>query len=922
MVGGVRNIFQQGVRVLAESKQTDKALPIFGQVLGMGMGMDEASWGVRQPVSSSHSVHQTRVVGSRRTSFLGGSLLASRGTDTVPLSQLKDVRRSFFSFAEPSPESKERIDRMREQVTLRDDDERFPGTKTLKDNQGALASVATKLETRQDEFLARSLLDQMSPFSPDSFAEPAPRDNRFESSLAISMQEDHQALFKNRPYIQASKEALGGFESEIVEIRKNAKGDEKVFARELYDYYLDTHDMLNKVMLSTLLTEFWNLGEYDYCVELVDNSSRQDFKSDPDTMVRYTRALLKSNYFNMERAINMTQLLIERGNDGPEVQAILGVIHAIKMNATAKLMEVDGLDIPQKDKKNLKLKRLDDFRKCFPEIKELDLSPENLQGIWSVTNAQSKTHYMKAWSADLDPRYGVRVLHRLLEAGKMDEAKTFADHIQLACIRDGVDNPSQRNQALTRAMLEVVLLRDTPSIDKIGLDIRTLQYQLLSSCDTPAKTQHSIISLENFGRIFPDNVNVKSTISILKKHKARLEHSGNYGKVMAQMKARIPMAHLKSTVDFEDFSTTYRPYFGYNFWSGNTHFGGQLTAHCVHQRDIAFFTKMLSIPLIELPIESDGLINPYQTLGDIDDPKELSKIADLLIRFAFKTGQGKEKLNSAEHKIFDEKVIALFWYLGAVTPDLRKNLPDTYTNVAYSLATGLGDCRHQAQVKQLMFDMWQKGKINNWIKGIEAIDAMEKGDITDALKARREDYVNLIKENLKTQMRVIHTEVHAPVEMKDKLPVWKGDHLVLGENAQTVEEHTLNVLVHYDDKGNIEDVELADSFYWETYDFRSGRVDIDGFSSGERVQVDKIKVFDPDNEELVEVPVYMKPTPWSIGIDSSYKPGTTPAFMGMPIPNSDTFFDPKNLNTSLSQSDAALRKIRAAFLREHPPKEE
>ncbi|MEM1283699.1 MAG: hypothetical protein AAGG81_09130, partial [Chlamydiota bacterium] len=864
---------------------------------------------LEQPPKLSHNVgtNTGKVPGVQRTSLL---------TSSTPLSI-----RDFHTYA-PAPEGgADRIDPVRSEViqhvhkgAIEQFEEAPPNTFEFKKIMKKIASSVVSLDSPEKLSTGTSVLYYLAGWVPSQFDQPLNKSVLTERRESLFSSTTTKALSQNRPFIRAQKEALAAFEGDVEKIEKKANGDEKETSRELYNYFLNNRDLLDKNMLSTLLTKFWNLGEYDYCVELVDNSKKKEFISAPETTIRYTRALLKSNYFNMERAIGLTDLLKERGVDDVELQALLGVIHAIKMNAVAKLIEIDEMDISDAEKIQLKMNSLEDFRKCFPEIKETDLTTDTLKKIWTANNEKSKDHYMQAWKSSRDPKYGVRVIHRLLEAGKLDEAKILAEHVQLTCIRDGVDNPSQTNQALTRAMLEVTLLKGSPSINKKGLDVSTLKNQLLLSCSTPAKTQHSITSLENFGRFLPGNEDVKNTISMLKKHKSELERSGDHQKVMEELWVSSPSTHSSTTRNFEDLATSYRSYFGWNFWSGNTRFGGQLTDHCIHKRDIAYFNEMLKIPLKDLPLDTDEVNNPDKTLGDIDDPRELSKIANQIIRYAFKTDEGLEKLNSPEHKIFDEKVMALFWYLGAPTSELRKNLPDTYTNIAFSLATGLGDCRHHAQVKQLLFDTWQRAKVDQWIEKIEAIDNMDPNDMTDQIKANRQEYVNLIDENLKTQMRVVHVDIHAPLQKDNDFLVWEGDTLVKDSDTRFIEEHSLNVLVDYDGQGNIEDVELADSFYHFTYLLQSGRIDFENFAQGIRVEGGKIKAWDPISEKFIEIPFELARTIWSEHINTKYGPGTTPAFMGMPVAEDSPFSNPRNLGESLSTADAAFDTMRDAYL--------
>jgi len=184
-----------------------------------------------------------------------------------------------------------------------------------------------------------------------------------------------------------------------------------------------------------------------------------------------------------------------------------------------------------------------------------------------------------------------------------------------------------------------------------------------------------------------------------------------------------------------------------------------------------------------------------------------------------------EDLFSDGHKIFDDTSKALV-EIGGIIPEIKKG-SDSRTNISVSIGLGLGDCRHHAQIKQLLFDMWQWKRTNSYLQ--EGYDSLMKGDNESYQEA-----MDQIDELHSYELRTFDFVVEGEIEMIDKYKPRlndQGEYIYTEGVFSPIEDHTMNLLIKKDSKGNVKSVRFADSFYQNHYDWGSGEISIEDIFS-------------------------------------------------------------------------------------------
>ena len=340
--------------------------------------------------------------------------------------------------------------------------------------------------------------------------------------------------------------------------------------------------------------------------------------------------------------------------------------------------------------------------------------------------------------------------------------------------------------------------------------------------------------------------------------------------------------------------------------SGNMKFGGQLPEHSVAKKDLDLFSGLLEFPLSAMMPE-DALgklpkeITPETRLVDIKDPELFMQATDAFVRYHFGNddfaGTGKKlednalmrgpdnKLKGTKGSVledgseYDQTVSGIMHLAGKEKGKDENKGIDSRTNISAIFALGMGDCRHHAQVKQIMFDMWQKKQMDAALR--TALTASKPQDRQAAMEEFGDIYL--------TELRSTDVRVNMEVQMEqgsnDKGETWdelyrpvltpegkfqKGDHVA------TLEEHTMTVLMKRTPEGYLDYFGLRDAFYQHTYEW--GKQNIDP---------DKIKVVDgkPEinvgslrSEEVAtgeQIGISLTPTSYNSGKrDSSVKDST------------------------------------------------
>ncbi|MBR7172650.1 MAG: hypothetical protein IKD36_02530 [Clostridia bacterium] len=300
---------------------------------------------------------------------------------------------------------------------------------------------------------------------------------------------------------------------------------------------------------------------------------------------------------------------------------------------------------------------------------------------------------------------------------------------------------------------------------------------------------------------------------------------------------------------------------------GNLGYSGQVPDHCITKKDVQLFDSLLQVQMFKLfPLQDPagskddpknriipkGLegFDVSRKLADLDFEKEMPVFmaaVDGMIRGRFNTTNfAGSKVSMEEQALLTESPYNdAFKSILAETGAFGLNVDgNSLTNIATLFMEGVGDCRHHAQVKQIMFDRWKDGKMNTALDVVQSgkgdVDAaMRSIDVMSRTELRTFDvciYTNLEMEqgvgfNSKNGTMETWDSTYRPKRRDDdtftlRTPVPKKDEKgepVLDENGQQVmedpmsklEEHTMCMLVTRDEQGGLTSLRFADAFYQE-----------------------------------------------------------------------------------------------------------
>lgn len=305
-----------------------------------------------------------------------------------------------------------------------------------------------------------------------------------------------------------------------------------------------------------------------------------------------------------------------------------------------------------------------------------------------------------------------------------------------------------------------------------------------------------------------------------------------------------------------DYSYSYRGcgsvFRGANRVGGNVAFGGQLPDHSVSRKDLRLFTGLVKMTPAQLGIKFDKPVAGYNAadlmntpLTDINDPEVFMSVADQFIRQTFTTenfaGSGLHMEDNALSKNeygesrYDATVKSVLRACGKKIGERDADI-DTRTNISAIFALGMGDCRHHAQVKQIMFDMWQKEQMNSYLS--DMYYQAWQGKPVDENCWQAKEFYNA----LDTELRTADVEVRVPVKMEQETrmengvpkkvdipykPLMRDGKFIPDDptHKRNLEEHTLCWLIRKNRDGKLTEFGLRDAFYQDKH-YAWGRMDI------------------------------------------------------------------------------------------------
>ena len=340
---------------------------------------------------------------------------------------------------------------------------------------------------------------------------------------------------------------------------------------------------------------------------------------------------------------------------------------------------------------------------------------------------------------------------------------------------------------------------------------------------------------------------------------------------------------------------------------GNMRFGGQLPDHTISRKDVEYMDTILNTPVKQLFPENElssaldaetlnNLRNGNLCLHDLQDTDMFIKAVDQIVRYHFgtenfaKTGLKLEENAEINNSIYDQTVASVI----NMTGKLGDRTVDSRTNISVLFALGMGDCRHHAQVKQILFDRWQNKKFNDVLH-----DMYESNQITDENLDKFNDIYN-------TQLRTIDVRITLPIQLGgangDQMynPVKENGKYVINQDQKSpLEEHTMTMLLKTDENGNLTNAKIADAFYHSTYDWADHELDINNDIKVDKEGHYRINAGHISSEKVaenVELPVKITPTAYAGKRDkvSTDETGMNTKLLGINYPINDIIEELQN----------------------------
>lgn len=619
-------------------------------------------------------------------------------------------------------------------------------------------------------------------------------DNLFSfSDLPNSFDQSRNRTLKRRDFVAAVENAMN-----------ESKKDKNLKIEKLDAIAAQGLDDLSSAKLMRLYTAYMDLHAFDRMIDLYKAAENKDFKDAPmvreELAVAYRKVWRGSNelvdkMFDYKTSIKISQDLIDEGHGyGVSYENIGRINRYIAQKST-------GFKAEQ-------------------------------------YYANSRFALEEGFSKTLESSVGIQAVHANIHAGNKDKARELAKVVYLTTLRDGAEESN--DYFCLAAALQVACIADVGK-----KEIEHLCGRLENTVSQPWELSDIGRDLERIGKEFPSpsltlaqkqlEAAKERRISMEKLMKARgidasapAPHSWDKRSFTEDPKLR---AVIEKSYSYRGCGSTFR---GANRISGNMAFGGQLPDHAVSRKDLRLFEGLVTMSPDELGIKLDKPIAGVamdKPLTDIRDPEVFIQVADRFIRQTFSTenfaNSGLHMENNAFEKdpktgesLYDTTVKSVLQATGKVIGEKDKNV-DSRTNISAIFALGMGDCRHHAQVKQIMFDTWQKKQMDASLRAM-SLRVLHGGRIEKHDKDIAEFY-----SVFDTELRTADVQVMMPVQMrqkdgKDQLynpeKTADGKYIVdeSGKN-HSLEEHTLCWLIRKNRSHKLVSFGIRDAFYQQLH---------------------------------------------------------------------------------------------------------
>ena len=501
--------------------------------------------------------------------------------------------------------------------------------------------------------------------------------------------------------------------------------------------------------------------------------------------------------------------------------------------------------------------------------------------------ADSVTRLESGFMTTLESSVGIQAVHGNIMLGRTDKAKETAKVVYLAALRDGAEESNDYFCVSAALQAACIAGEDKKVIDHLYNRLEnSVRYQW--ELDDIARDMNRI------AKAFPSEhvADVCQRLEGLKESAVPQEEDGKKTDVIVFNHKLNKDRYLTEDPKLQavrDFSYSYRgcgsAFRGTNRVGGNMAFGGQLPDHTVSRKDLRLFTGLVKMTPAELGIKFDKPVPGANMaelmsapLTEIKDPELFMCVVDRFVRQTFTTenfaGADLHMEDNALSKdkngetVYDATVKSILHACGkefgstetkeekdgqTIHHVHKKGHPadDTRTNISAIFALGMGDCRHHAQVKQIMFDMWQKQQMNQCLS--DMYYAAWRGDSVETKGPQAQKFFDI----LDTELRTTDVEVRMPVLMEQtEKKKWIGDTAYViekGDDGKPVmvdqlyapkiadgkyrvdttqemhnlEEHTLCWLIKKNRSGELTEFGLRDAFYQDKhYDWGHRNVDV------------------------------------------------------------------------------------------------
>lgn len=624
-------------------------------------------------------------------------------------------------------------------------------------------------------------------------------DNLFSfSDLPNSFDVSRQRTLKRRDFITAVETAIQG-----------GKKDRDLKIERLDAIAAQGVDDLSSAKLMRLYTAYMDLHAFDRMITLYKKAENKDFKDAP--MVREELAVAYRK--------------IKRGDErNPDVLANKMFDYKLSMQISQDLInEGHGYGVSYEN-----------IGRCNRYIAQRSTGFQADQYY-----ANSLFALEEGFARTLESSVGIQAVHANILAGNTDKAHELAKVVYLATLRDGAEESN--DYFCTSAALQVACIADVGK-----KEIEHLCGRLENTVTHLWELPDILRDLEKIGEGFPS----PSLALAQKRLKAANERRLTMDKMPKARAADTGASASYTTWDKRSFaedpklcaviekSYSYRgcgsAFRGANRISGNMAFGGQLPDHAVSRKDLRLFEGLVAMSPNELGIKPDKPVKGVdmdKPMTDIRDPEAFIQLADRFIRQTFSTesfaNSGLHMENNAFDKdpktgesLYDTTVKSVLQATGKVIGERDKNV-DSRTNISAIFALGMGDCRHHAQVKQIMFDTWQKKQMDASLQTM--CRRVLRGGRIDKDDHDTADFYSV----LDTEMRTADIQVMMPVKMqqkdgKDQLykpeKTADGKYIVdeSGKN-HSLEEHTLCWLIRKNRSHKLVSFGIRDAFYQQLH---------------------------------------------------------------------------------------------------------